>query len=239
MKKLLALSLCGALSWGLIAQGAATLAQPDPAAAQDSAAIALREISIDLFEREGSWNPKISTDDGVITARLFDGSPNAKEPLPQTGDATLVDSKVLGVKASFFHRGKNTFYISATRPLPVEGIVKTVSLWVAGRNQGHTLWLVVQDYFGTNFELYIDSLAYSGWKKLVVAIPPSRDGVHGIVQASAHFGERPGLKIVGFKVECNPEDARGSYYIYFDDLRVVTDMYDSEYRDSDDISDNW
>jgi hypothetical protein len=48
-----------------------------------------------------------------------------------------------------------------------------------------------------------------------------------------------GLKIVGFRVDCDPEDAYGSYYIYLDDLRVVTDLYEMEARDPDDMYDNW
>jgi hypothetical protein len=33
--------------------------------------------------------------------------------------------------------------------------------------------------------------------------------------------------------------ARGSYYIYFDDLRAVTDLYDYENQSDDDVLDNW
>ena len=69
------------------------------------------------------------------------------------------------------------------------------------------------------------TVKFSGWKKLTVAVPPSPDGVHGIVQTSAYHGDRPGLRIVGFRVDCNPELARGSYYLYLDDLRAVTDLY--------------
>ena len=76
-------------------------------------------------------------------------------------------------------------------------------------------------------------------EKLTVAVPPSPDGVHGIVQTSAYHGDRPGLRIVGFRVDCNPELARGSYYLYLDDLRAVTDLYAMENRDEDDMDDNW
>ena len=48
-----------------------------------------------------------------------------------------------------------------------------------------------------------------------------------------------GLKIVGFRVECDPEEAYGHYYIYFDDLRVVSDLYEVDMRDKDDMFDNW
>lgn len=237
MKKLVAVFVISCLFGAVFAQNS-SLSAPDPATVgNDSARQSLREVSVDLFEREGSWNASISPDNGIISTRLFDGSPAGKQPLEENAD--VEDSKVLGVKAEFFRRGINSFYITAARPLPVEGITKTVSVWVAGRNQPHNLYLLVQDYFGNNFELYMGNLAFSGWRKLTVAVPPSPDGERGIVQQSFYFGDKPGLRIIGFRVDCDPIYARGAYYIYFDDLRVVTDLYDVENRNEDDMIDNW
>ncbi|MBE6344847.1 MAG: flagellar filament protein FlaA [Spirochaetaceae bacterium] len=241
MKKLIALFVCLCLVFVVYAQQeTVSLTDPDPEIiGADSAKQALREVSVDLFEREGSWNAKISSDNGVISARLFEGGPSLKEPLQGVENEGVTDDHVLGLKVEFFRRGINSFYITAARPLPIEGITKTVSVWVAGRNQGHSLYLLVQDYFGNNFELYMGSLAFSGWKKITVAIPPSPDGERGIVQQSAYFGDKPGLRIVGFRVDCDPVLARGSYYMYMDDLRAVTDLYDMENHDEDDMDDNW
>ena len=160
-----------------------------------------------------------------------------KEPLKGEEDAE--DSKVLGVKVEFFRRGINSFYITSTRPIPIEGVTKTISLWVAGRNMDHDMYVLIQDYFGNNFELYLGNLGFSGWKKLTVAVPPTPDGEHGIIQQSAYNGVKPGIRILGFRVDCNPMLAKGQYYLYLDDLRVVTDLYDIENRDEDDINDDW
>ncbi len=151
----------------------------------------------------------------------------------------MSDSKVFGVKTEFFRRGVNSFFVTAARPIAIEGVTKTVSVWVCGRNMGHQLWLLVQDYFGHNFEIWMGSLEFSGWKKITAAIPPSPDAEHGIIQQSAYHGDKPGLRVVGFRIDCNPMEARGSYYVYFDDLRAVTDLYDMENRDEDDMSDAW
>lgn len=239
MKRVIAvLMVVASLGVVFAQQGTSSLADPDPTIiGADSAKQALREISVDLFEREGSWNSHISSDYGVINARLFDGSPAAKEPLAENEGVS--DERVLGVKVEFFRRGVNSFYVTAARPIPIEGITKTVSVWVAGRNQGHSMYLLVQDYFGNNFEVYMGSLAFSGWKKMTVAIPPSPDGERGIVQQSAYYGDRPGLRIIGFRVDCDPLLARGTYYMYLDDLRAVTDLYDMENRNEDDMIDNW
>ena len=127
----------------------------------------------------------------------------------------------------------------SARPIPIEGVTKTISVWVAGRNMDHQMYVLVQDYNGNNFELYLGSLGFSGWKKMSVAVPPTPDGEHGIIQSSAYNGVKPGLRIVGFRVDCNPMLARGTYYMYLDDLRAVTDLYDLENRDEDDMNDDW
>ena len=241
MKKLhLAILAVAFLAAGTAFAQTSSLTEPDASnIGNDSARQALREVSVDRFEREGSWNVHISSDYGVISGRLFDGSPLAKEPLNDANNQEMEDSKVYGVKVEFFKRGVNSFYITSARPIPIEGITKTVSMWVCGRNMGHQLWLIVQDYNGNQFEIWMGSLEFSGWKKLTTAIPPSSDNVHGIVQQSVYHGDKPGLRIVGFRVDCNPEEAQGSFYMYMDDLRAVTDLYDMENKDEDDMLDNW
>lgn len=244
MKKILTFAVALTLSAAVFAQDNnrqednESLATPDPTViGNDSAKQALREVSVDRYELEGSWNAHISPDNGVISLRLFEGSPLAKEPL--AGEEDVEDSKVLGVKVEFFRRGVNSFLIKAARPIPIEGVTKTISVWAAGRNMDHSIYVLVQDYNGNNFELYLGSLGFSGWKKMSVAVPPTPDGEHGIIQSSAYNGVRPGLRIVGFRVDCNPVLARGTYYLYLDDLRAVTDLYDIENRDEDDMNDDW
>lgn len=221
-------------------QETVSLGDPDPTLiGAETAKMALREVSVDLFEREGQWNSKISPDDGIISAQLFDGSAEGKEPLEDVENQQISDDMVLGVKAQFFHRGTNSFYVTPARPIPIEGVTKIISVWVCGRNQNHELSVLVRDYNGNNFELSLGSLEFSGWKKMQVAVQPTLDGDRGIVQSSVYFGDRPGLSIIGFRVDCDPEYAIGSYYMYFDDLRAITDLYTVENRDTDDMSDNW
>lgn len=239
MKKLLTVSILALFTVGFVfAQ--ASLDEPNPEnIGADSALSALREVSLDKFEREGSWNVHISADDGVITGRLFEGAPSMKEPLEEDEGKEDEDTMVYGVKVEFFRRGKNSFTIKSGRPIPIEGTAKTISMWVCGRNQDHEMYALVQDYFGHYFELYMGNLGFAGWKKLTCVIPPSPDGEHGIVQSSAYYGDKPGLRLLGFRIDCNPMKARGTYYLYLDDIRAVTDLYDLQNRDEDDMVDNW
>ena len=239
MKKLLfvfAITFAGVFAF---AQNSA-IYEPNPeTVGNDSAMQALQEISLDKFEREGSWSVHMSSDYGVISSRLFEGSPAMKEPLAGEENSEESDTHVLGVKVEFFKRGVNSFYITSQRPLPIEGITKTISVWACGRNQGHSLYVLVEDYFGRSYELYMGSLSFSGWKKLTCVVPPSPDSEHGIVQHSEYYGDQPGLRIIGFRVDCDPMLSRGRYYLYLDDLRCVTDLYDTLNHDEDDMPDTW
>ena len=210
----------------------------------DTAQQNLKMVSVDKFEASGMWTAHIAADDGYVQARLFQGSPAGKEGIPDERQIGMTletaDAYVLGVRVDFFRRGFNEVYVLASRPIPIEGITKTISVWVAGRNFNHRLMILIEDYFGNEFALPLGTLNFQGWKKLTVAIPPQNpDGVSGIIQNSFHFGNHMGLKIMGFRIDCDPMESFGSYYVYFDDLRAVTDLFAEDNRDADDMSDNW
>jgi hypothetical protein len=214
-----------------------------PAAAQidaskigkDQAQQKLVEVSISKLEDAAFWNGEMALDDGIVTLRSLPGSPAAKKPAE--GDVqnriNEQDTRVLGVRVDFYHRGVISFAVHPTAPIPVAGISKTISVWVAGRNFNHTLKVLLEDYFGRHMELTVGKLTFMGWKKLTVAVPPS------ITQTDYHFTYKDGIKITGFKIECDPLEAMGTYYIYFDDIRVVTDLFGEERRDADDMTDGW
>lgn len=226
---------------GLVFAQAQEVGSPDPEQiGVESAQQKLKEISVDKFENEGFWISKMSPDEGFTTTRLFEGGPLEKEAIPDEEGLDIPDRFVLGTRVDYLRRGYNSFTIQPVRPIPIEGITKTVSVWVAGRNYNHVLKLMVEDFFGRQYELYIGKLNFQGWKKLTIAIPPQApDGKNGIVQRDYHYNSHMGLKILGFKVDCDPLEAFGSYYIYFDDLRAVTDLFAEDNRDEDDMVDFW
>jgi hypothetical protein len=200
----------------------------------------LKELSLDKFEIDGSWGVSISSDAGFASARMFDGGPSGKTPIPDEEGLNLVDNHVLGVRIDFLRRGLTSIFVVPERPIPVEGIAKTVSVWVAGRNYNHTLVLLVQDYYGRYFELEAGKLNFQGWKQLVVAIPPQPDyGRQGIVQRDLHYVNLGGIKITGFRIDVDPLEAYGSYFVYFDDLRVTTDLFADTSSEPDDPADDW
>jgi hypothetical protein len=214
---------------------------PDPAAiGNDTAQQQLKEISVDKFEIEGSWHSTMSTDTGYTVTRLFKGNPLGKEPVPGESDMNIPDAYVLGTRVDFLRRGHTSFTLYPTRPIPIEGVTKTLSVWAVGRNFNHDLVVLIQDFFGRTYELYMGKLNFQGWKKLTVSVPPQADdGINGVVQRNYHFYNQGGIKIIGFRVDVDPMEAQGTYYIYLDDLRAVTDLFSEDNRDPDDMSDDW
>ena len=209
---------------------------PNPAdIGKDQAQQLLKEVSIDKFEDAAFWEASMPLDMGIVSAKRLGGSPAGKQPIPDESSLGIKeeDKYVLGVKVSFFRRGDSFFVIHPATPLAVEGIVKTISVWVVGRNFNHTLKVIFEDYAGQQKEISMGTLNFVGWKKLTVAIPPS------IQQAEFHYAYRTGIRIRGFEVDTDPLDSYGVYYLYLDDLRAVTDLFGESKRDVDDMSDGW
>lgn len=201
----------------------------------DAAQQNLQEISIDRFEDPGFWLSYIPSDLGLIMHRRVTGGPGDKQPIPAEEEAGLaiVDENVIGMRVNFYRRAPISVSLQPVRPLAVPGIVKTISVWVVGRNFNHRLSIVIEDYFGNMNVLPMGLLNFSGWKQLTVAVPPTVD------QRNPHYNTQTGIKILGFVIDTDLEETYGTYYVYFDDLRAVTDLFAEESRDPDDMVDGW
>lgn len=204
----------------------------------------LKEISVSKFEHPGFWYSLFPADDGICLVRGFPGNPLDKEPIQDEIDAGIVevdqdgviisgDNYVLGAKVYFYRRGVINFSVKPVRPIPIQGISKTLSVWVAGRNTDHRLEAVISDHFGNAAIIDMGKLNFTGWKKLTVSIPPS------IKQRDYHYSNMMGITFDGFNIKCAIDETYGTYYIYFDDLRVVTDLFSENSRDLDDMLDSW
>jgi len=202
---------------------------------KDQAQQLLKEVSVEKFEDAAFWYGAMPLDMGVAQVKRLTGTPAGKQPIPDEAALGIKedDKYVLGLKVSFFHRGVAELAVHPLNPIPVEGIVKTISIWVVGRNFNHVLKLQISDYRGQAQELTVGTLNFIGWKKLTVAIPPN------ILQTEYHYTYKSGIQITGLKIETDPLDSYGTYYVYFDDMRAVTDLFGESKRDSDDMSDGW
>jgi hypothetical protein len=200
---------------------------------RDQAQQQLVEISVAKFEDAAFWGDSMPLDMGIASLRRFEGAPAAKKPIEAEKDLGLPDRFVLGGKVVFFKRAANEAFFFPVRPIPIEGVTKTISVWVVGRNYNHVLKAVIADYFNQRREITFGKLNYMGWKQLTAAVPPR------IVQDEYHFANQRGIKLLGFKIEFDMMESYGSYYVYFDDLRATTDLFAESYRDKDDMPDGW
>ncbi len=235
MRKILLLTVLVLSAAGVAFSQTAGAATDGAAIGVDTAQQNLQEISISKFEDSGFWRVYMPIDQGVIQARRFEGGPAGKEPLEEEEAIGIQtpDEHVLGVKASFFRRGNSEIFIQPLRPLQVPGITKTISVWVVGRNFNHTLYAVVGDYFGNVNTLNMGTLNHSGWRELTVAVPPT------LRQMDQNYGDRMGVQILGFMIVPALLETYGTYYVYFDGLTVLTDLFAEESRDIDDMVDSW
>ena len=191
----------------------------------------LADISVSHFEDADTWTGRMSVDQGIIFSMKRKGKP-LEVPDINPNDGTRNDY-VLGVKVAFTQRGYSHFSLTPPRPVKIPGITKAVTLWVCGRSFKHRLYLNILDYKGGKRVLDMGLLDFVGWKKLSIAIPAS------IEQDNYNNTEWRGISFTGFVVKCNPSESSGVYYVYFDELRAVTDIYNEEYRDEDNMNDGW
>lgn len=225
--------MCAAAGW-VFGQSEVGAADPTKIGV-DSAQQLLKEVSVTRFEDAAYFYAHMPMDQGLVTVRRFEGGPAEKEPIEDEEqlDVDAPDDHVIGVKVDFFKRGPHQLVVAPVRPIQVEGITKTLSLWVVGRNYNHVLKLIIRDYFGETKELTLGKLNFMGWKKMTVAVPPT------ITQSEYHYGGKDGVVFEGLKIEFDLAETYGQYYIYFDDLRAWTDLFAEVARDDDSMSDDW
>jgi hypothetical protein len=209
---------------------------------RDVAEQMIKSVTIDKMEDAGFWYAVMAQDQGLIRIQTRNGNPVEKEKkdearLKEEEEKGGVGEYVLGVKVKFYRRQANVFMVKPVKPLPIPGTTKSISVWVVGRNYNHVLKIMISDYYGRPREITVGKLNFSGWEKLTVAIPPR------IIQSDYHFMEKEGIKFLGFKIECDPNEAFGTYYVYFDDLSAKTDLFTQASREKIkggyDMDDGW
>jgi flagellar filament outer layer protein Flaa len=236
MKKTILLSLILTIALGGMIFAQDSPGDPNPEQIGiSSAQQKLKEISVSKMEDAGLWYGVMASDEGLIQIRRFEASALDKVPVEGEAESGIdePDVNVIGSKVSFYRRGMSTFSIRPVRPLPIEGITKTISVWVAGRNTNHILQLEISDHFGNTAFINMGKLNFVGWKQVTVSVPPS------IKQRDYHYNNRMGISIQGFNILCDLDETYGSYYLYLDDIRAVSDLFSEESRDEDDILDSW
>jgi hypothetical protein len=138
---------------------------------------------------------------------------------------------VLGVKTYFLERGFDRVEVLPPNEYIIRGKAREMKFWVLGRKFRHTLYVKLRDYRGKIHRLKVGRLDFWGWKEMSVIIPG------WLPQAASYALLDKNLHFVSFIVECDLYEVPGTFYTYFDQFRVITDL--SEFTGDETIKDTW
>ncbi len=147
--------------------------------------------------------------------------------------------KVLGVHGGFVRQGYNFVEIIPGKgegkdfqpePIRLPGRVSNLNLWVWGSNYNFYMEAHLRDHTGIEHVLPLGSMQFSGWNTLSAHIPAS------IPQTGQHIPVFKGLQLTKLVIWTRPEEQVDDFYVYLDQLQVITDKFESRF-DGDDLSD--
>ena len=154
-----------------------------------------------------------------------------------------LDLKSLGIWGKFDRRGYNWIDVYPAVPgtggngedpepfeIPIPGRLQYLDMWVWGSNMNLYMEAYVRDYNGVVHCLYMGDLAYQGWRNLRVRIP------NNIMQSKRVLPRLAGLSFVKFRIWTTPVERVDNFYVYFNQLKILTDTFESLF-DGDDLAD--
>ncbi|MDR2735151.1 MAG: flagellar filament outer layer protein FlaA [Spirochaetota bacterium] len=263
MKKICKIGILALLLISFLLLGTLGIAQnagdePDMQATADEELVT---YILDDFERASSWIVDMPRDQGVIFSMQRDGAPavvlKAAETIsnenarflqqkteqgviprdnPLVGFPYGENKYVLGVRVEFLKRGSQWFTVRPPLPIKIPGISKSISVYVVGRGYNHSLWLMLRDYEGSKrFISSMRPLTHLGWRRVLFPIKSN------ILQGDYRNTDprKIGITFDGFLINCDPLEAQGTYYIYFDLLTAQVNLYYEFQADKDDMRDYW
>ncbi|MDR2446446.1 MAG: flagellar filament outer layer protein FlaA [Treponema sp.] len=110
--------------------------------------------------------------------------------------------------------------------IPIRGKSSSISLWVWGANLDYSVDVYVKDYQGIVYRLKLGDLNYTGWRKLTAKVPANIPQSH----KSAPY-LRP-IRLIKFRIWTKPYEQVNDFYVYFDQLTALTDVYELIYDGS-------
>ena len=150
------------------------------------------------------------------------------------------DLKSLGVWGKFDRLGYNwidVYPVAANEDgeeeafeIPIPGRLQYMDMWVWGSNLNYYLEAYFRDYQGVVHNLHMGSLGFQGWKNLRTKIPTS------IPQHKRVLPRLAGLTFVKFRIWTTPMERVDNFYVYFDQLKVLSDGFESLF-DGDELAD--
>jgi hypothetical protein len=148
--------------------------------------------------------------------------------------------RAFGIQGKFDRKGYNFIEIipvkkaddgkMVPRSIPLPGRVKNMDLWVWGSNFDFYLEVHIMDHIGITHVLNFGDIKHIGWKNLGVNIPGS------ISQSVMYAPKRKAIELVKFVLWTKPHERVDDFYVYFDQVKIFSDMFESPF-DGGDLAD--
>lgn len=119
------------------------------------------------------------------------------------------------------------------RFIPLPGELKSIDVWIAGRNFRYNLEIHLLDFNGFVYALDMGKINFPGWRNLSRIIPIY------IPQEEQYIPKEKPLKFIKYVLRADPYERANKFYIYFDQMKVITDLYVVRYDGIDNIDDAW
>jgi hypothetical protein len=205
----------------------------------------LESIILDSFDGDSGYTWKIQ---GSKFATKIDDDEFPKLTYAATWPTQIFgqnedgkELKSLGIWGKFDRRGFNWIDIyptgsgnaeeggggggeeGAPAEIPMPGRSQILDVWVWGSNLSYQLEAYVRDYRGITHVLPMGSIHHTGWKNIKINIPKI------IPQGKRVLPRLASLTFVKFRIWTGPTEPVNNFYIYFDQLKLLTDTFETHY----------
>jgi hypothetical protein len=210
------------------------------AAVGDEAIMNMQSRVLDLFDGSNGYTWRL---EGSKFATKTDADTFPKVTQVILGPAAIKDGDQeqtsLGIWSRFDRQGYNWVDVypvaadggadAGPTEIPIPGRVRQIDLWVWGSNFNYRLEAYVRDHTGVVHVLNFGGLGFEGWKNLWVNVPSS------IPQVKRTLPRLTSLSLVKFRIWTIPSEPVNDFYVYFNNLKVLTDLFEHKY-DGDELA---
>lgn len=216
------LTMCASVLFGLLAVSLAGQETPTN----------IQTVVIEDFTGESDvrWTARGSnfTAEGYPRSALVPTGPDALyQGTPEE------ERSALGVEAAFNRTGFNYLQLvpvtenedgeDVPTGIEIPGTAQTLDMWVWGSNRNMYVDVHLRDYRGIEHVIRMGDIAFDGWRNLNAEIP-SR-----IPQSSPTLPRFRDMELTRVVVWSRPGTPVENYFVYLDEIRVLTDMYESPF----------